>query len=97
MADKFVMWMQNGLIPELTSLLIKAGYDPDSSEILKQAKEITEIELRRYRGLEKLKRDVRALAIHGVSGTYVYECKVCGKPFGDNLSLFYHYDEEHNK
>ena len=26
----------------------------------------------------------------------VYPCKVCGKPFGDNLSLYMHYDEEHN-
>ncbi len=25
------------------------------------------------------------------------ECKVCGKPFGDKLSLYEHYDEEHNK
>lgn len=27
----------------------------------------------------------------------VCECKVCGKPFGDKLSLYEHYDEEHNK
>jgi hypothetical protein len=27
----------------------------------------------------------------------VCECKVCGKPFGDRLSLYDHYDEEHNK
>ena len=27
----------------------------------------------------------------------VYECKVCDKPFGDKLSLYEHYDEEHNK
>jgi len=27
----------------------------------------------------------------------VCECKVCGKPFGDRLSLYEHYDEEHNK
>lgn len=27
----------------------------------------------------------------------VCECKVCGKPFGDKLSLYEHYDETHNK
>ena len=27
----------------------------------------------------------------------VCECKVCGKPFGDRLSLYEHYDEAHNK
>lgn len=27
----------------------------------------------------------------------VCKCKVCGKPFGDRLSLYEHYDEEHNK
>lgn len=27
----------------------------------------------------------------------VYECKVCGKPFDNKLSLYEHYDEEHNK
>lgn len=27
----------------------------------------------------------------------VCECKVCGKPFDDKLSLYEHYDEEHNK
>ena len=27
---------------------------------------------------------------------YVIECKVCGKSFGDKLSLYNHYDEEHN-
>lgn len=27
----------------------------------------------------------------------VCDCKVCGKPFGDKLSLYEHYDEEHNK
>lgn len=26
-----------------------------------------------------------------------YDCKVCGKPFGDKLSLYYHVDEEHNR
>ena len=30
------------------------------------------------------------------SDLYTYECKVCGKPFGDELSLYEHYDEEHN-
>ena len=25
-----------------------------------------------------------------------YDCKVCGKPFGDKLSLWEHYDSEHN-
>ena len=25
-----------------------------------------------------------------------YDCKVCGKPFGDKLSLYEHYDAEHN-
>ncbi len=29
--------------------------------------------------------------------TSVYECKVCGKPYGDNLSLYEHYDCEHNQ
>ena len=27
---------------------------------------------------------------------YTYDCKVCGKPFGDNLSLYEHYNSEHN-
>jgi len=27
---------------------------------------------------------------------YICECKVCGAPFGDKLSLYYHYNEEHN-
>ncbi len=26
----------------------------------------------------------------------ICECKVCGKPFGNNLDLYEHYDEEHN-
>ena len=30
------------------------------------------------------------------SELYTCECKVCGKPFGDELSLYEHYDEEHN-
>lgn len=30
------------------------------------------------------------------SELYTCECKVCGKPFGDKLSLYKHYDEEHN-
>ena len=30
------------------------------------------------------------------SDLYTCECKVCGKPFGDELSLYEHYDEEHN-
>tara|TARA_R110000851_G_scaffold303458_1_gene461055 strand:- start:43 stop:276 length:234 start_codon:yes stop_codon:yes gene_type:complete len=30
------------------------------------------------------------------SELYSCECKVCGKPFGDKLSLYEHYDEEHN-
>lgn len=29
--------------------------------------------------------------------TSVYECKVCGKPYGDKLSLYEHYDSKHNK
>jgi hypothetical protein len=27
---------------------------------------------------------------------FFFECKVCGKPFGDKLSLFDHYDLNHN-
>jgi hypothetical protein len=30
------------------------------------------------------------------SELYTCDCKVCGKPFGDKLSLYEHYDEEHN-
>lgn len=26
----------------------------------------------------------------------IYECKVCGKSFSDELSLYEHYNEEHN-
>ena len=29
--------------------------------------------------------------------TSVYECKVCGKPYGDKLSLYEHYDSKHNQ
>ena len=32
----------------------------------------------------------------GQSEQYTCYCKVCGKPFGDKLSLYEHYDEEHN-
>jgi hypothetical protein len=34
--------------------------------------------------------------IKNVDVTYIYECKVCGKPFGDKLSLREHYEETHN-
>ena len=30
------------------------------------------------------------------SELYTCDCKVCGKPFGDKLSLYEHYNEEHN-
>ena len=36
-----LMWFENGLIPELNSLLLRNRIDPDSSEILKQAKDIS--------------------------------------------------------
>jgi hypothetical protein len=39
------------------------------------------------------------LRIHNVVGQseqYTCDCKVCGKPFGDKLSLYEHYNEEHN-
>ena len=41
----------------------------------------------------------QALRTHDVAGRserYTCECKVCGKPFGDKLSLYQHYNEEHN-
>jgi hypothetical protein len=30
------------------------------------------------------------------SEQYAFECKVCGKPFGDKISLYNHYDNKHN-
>ena len=35
-------------------------------------------------------------SVVGQSEQYTCYCKVCGKPFGDKLSLYEHYDEEHN-
>ena len=35
-------------------------------------------------------------AIVEPSEQYAFECKVCGKPFGDKISLYDHYDEQHN-
>lgn len=35
------MWFENALIPELSLLLLKNRIDPESSEILKEAKEIS--------------------------------------------------------
>tara|TARA_R110000772_G_scaffold44329_5_gene102017 strand:+ start:1285 stop:1482 length:198 start_codon:yes stop_codon:yes gene_type:complete len=35
-------------------------------------------------------------SVVGQSEQYTCDCKVCGKPFGDKLSLYEHYDEEHN-
>ena len=32
-----------------------------------------------------------------VNPKLTYECKVCGKPFGDKLSLYEHYDSTHNQ
>ena len=32
-----------------------------------------------------------------VPNSLTYDCKVCGKPFGDKLSLFEHYDSTHNQ
>ena len=40
--------------------------------------------------------EFKQLHLHNVMRS-VYECKVCGKPFGDKLSLYEHYDEAHNK
>jgi hypothetical protein len=37
---QLLMWFENGLIPELNLLLLRIRIDPESSEILKQAKEI---------------------------------------------------------
>lgn len=60
------------------------------------------------RQIEKLQREVESLHKElelqkalleresEVSGS-VFECKVCGKVFGDKLSLYEHYDEEHNR
>jgi hypothetical protein len=60
------------------------------------------------RQIEKLQREVESLTKEldlqkalleresEVIGS-VCECKVCGKPFGDRLSLYEHYDEEHNR
>ena len=31
-----------------------------------------------------------------VEKSITIECKVCGRPFGDKLSLYEHYDEKHN-
>lgn len=45
-------------------------------------------------------QELKKLPIHDVIGQselLVFECKVCGKPYGDKLSLYEHYDEEHNK
>jgi fructose 1,6-bisphosphatase len=28
---------------------------------------------------------------------FTFDCKVCGKPFGDKLSLYNHYDSSHNQ
>jgi hypothetical protein len=30
------------------------------------------------------------------SEQYAFKCKVCGKPFGDKISLYNHYDDKHN-
>lgn len=45
-----------------------------------------------------LEAKIQALRIHDVVGRSerLCECKVCGKPFGDKLGLYEHYDEEHN-
>ena len=48
---------------------------------------------------KKLESENKQLILSGVvqqSELYSCECKVCGKPFGDKLSLYEHYDEEHN-
>ena len=37
---QLLMWFENGLITELNALLLINKIDPESSEILKQAKEI---------------------------------------------------------
>jgi hypothetical protein len=52
-----------------------------------QYSEISAIDLRRIYQVLQCHDDTRA----------IYECKVCGKPFGDNPSLYEHYDETHNK
>ena len=58
----------------------------------------TPISVLRY--ISELEKKVEQAVILPVvmqqSGQLVFDCKVCGKPFGDNLSLYYHYDEEHN-
>jgi hypothetical protein len=43
----------------------------------------------------KLNKQIEVLQLRNI--TSVYECKVCGKPYGDKLSLYEHYDSKHNK
>lgn len=45
---------------------------------------------------EKLKQALNIPPVVGQNEQYTCECKVCGKPFGDKLSLYEHYNEEHN-
>ena len=72
------------------------GICGDGAAILDNGKQITITEiLNNLNRLDKLEQ----LRIGGVvqqSELYTCECKVCGKPFGDKLSLYEHYDEEHN-
>lgn len=45
----------------------------------------------------EMKRDLEEVIKEGYrEPKYTIECKVCGKPFGDKLSLYEHYNEEHN-
>jgi len=46
---------------------------------------------------EDLVKNCFILDVVGQSELLVFNCKVCGKPYGDKLSLYEHYDEEHNK
>tara|TARA_R110000851_G_scaffold210878_1_gene363425 strand:- start:346 stop:585 length:240 start_codon:yes stop_codon:yes gene_type:complete len=69
----------------------------------KQNIEVEEICLAEIRNLliECLngQEEIKKLISSGVvqqSDKYTCECKVCGKPFGDELSLYEHYDKEHN-
>lgn len=38
----------------------------------------------------------RGITITSIEDNNIFECKVCGKPFGDQLSLYHHYDQNHN-
>ena len=74
-----------------TEITIKANLTDEQLEVL-----VSEIQnIAEMIGID-LKVESNKLNQHDVISS-VCECKVCGKPFGDKLSLYLHYDEKHNQ